>query len=46
MAAGVSGAVIHVPEYNDDADFNQLLMERPISVSFRYYNFVIKNFIL
>ncbi len=38
MAAGVSGAVIHMPEYNDDIDFNQLLRGQSISVHFGYCN--------
>jgi GT2 family glycosyltransferase len=38
LAAGVSGAVIHMPEHNDDVDFNQLLRGQPISVHFGYSN--------
>jgi GT2 family glycosyltransferase len=38
LAAGVSGAVIHMREYNENVDFNQLLREQPISVHFGYYN--------
>ena len=38
LAAGVSGAVIHMPEYNENVDFDQLLRGQPISVHFGYYN--------